>query len=379
MPPFGGIKMIRKARIIHEIHAEIMLCLGISRRGKLFIALSFKMDTSIGRLDSAIARQIVLNVSNYFEKNSGKKEGHLNKTVEATGVSRRTVSRVRQQYKETGSVQPPPPTPRTDYKPVDDFDRTVIRNKVNEFYTVRKQLPTLSNMHVALQADINFPGGKSTLRKILRQMGFRFRKTTTNRKVLVERTSVVSQRLQFYRRRKELLEAGFKLVYIDETWIDTAYCAKSCWQGPTTSGVIAPCNRGQRLIVVHAGCRDGFIPGAQLIYKASSSSGDYHSQMDGGNFTRWIQQMLPNLDCPCAIVMDNASYHSIQTDRAPTSSSRKADIKVMQWYGKIMKYSQRAISSTDILILNIVLIRYFCTLHFRTGCGDMTSGSRRTC
>ena len=28
------------------------------------------------------------------------------------------------------------------------------------------------------------------------------------------------------------------------------YCAKRCWQGPNTSGVIRPCNRGQLLIIV---------------------------------------------------------------------------------------------------------------------------------
>ena len=153
-----------------------------------------------------------------------------------------------------------------------------------------------------------------------------------NRKVLVEKPSVVSLRLNFYRRKKELEDLGFELVYVDETWIDTAYCAKHCWQGPNTPGVIPPCNRGQRLIVVNAGSKKGFIPGAQLIYRASSSTGDNHREMNGANFTKWIeQQLLPNLDCPCAIVMDNASYHSMQTDRCPTSSTRKADIKVLKF------------------------------------------------
>ena len=33
------------------------------------------------------------------------------------------------------------------YKPVDDFDQTTIRNKIQEFYTVRRQLPTLRSLH----------------------------------------------------------------------------------------------------------------------------------------------------------------------------------------------------------------------------------------
>lgn len=129
---------------------------------------------------------------------------------------------------------------------------------------------------------------------------------------------------------------------------------KRCWQGPGTPGVITPLNRGQRLIVVHAGSTDGFVPGTQLIYKASSSTGDYHREMNGENFRKWIEQrLLPNLDCPCDIVMDNASYHSVQKDRCPTSSTRKADIKVMLFGVRklITCLSRSEMQSTDCLLL----------------------------
>lgn len=50
--------------------------------------------------------------------------------------------------------------------------------------------------------------------------------------------------------------------------------------------------------------------------------------MDGNNFTKWVEErLIPNLDQPSAIVMDNASYHSMRTDKCPTSSTRKADIQ----------------------------------------------------
>ena len=76
------------------------------------------------------------------------------------------------------------------------------------------------------------------------------------------------------------------------------------------SRIQAPCSRGQRLIVVDAGSRSGFVKGAQLIYKASSCTGDNHREMNGQNFKKWLEEVLfPNLLSPCAIVMDNASYH----------------------------------------------------------------------
>ena len=41
----------------------------------------------------------------------------------------------------------------------------------------------------------------------------------------MKKPSIVTQRLTFYRRKKELEEQGYTLVYVDETWVNTAYCA----------------------------------------------------------------------------------------------------------------------------------------------------------
>ena len=121
-------------------------------------------------------------------------------------------------------------------------------------------------------------------------------------------------------------------MFIDETWIDTACCSKFCWQVPSTQGLGQHMSKGQRLIVVNAGCKDEFIPGAQLIYKASCGSGDYHRAMSEAIFMKGIQQhLLPNFDFPCAIVMDNASYHSTQVDKCPSSNTRNTEIMVLVW------------------------------------------------
>ena len=46
-------------------------------------------------------------------------------------------------------------------------------------------------------------------------------------------------------------QESFNILFIDETWIDTAYTVKYFWQSATTDGVTAPVSRVQRLIVVH--------------------------------------------------------------------------------------------------------------------------------
>ena len=48
---------------------------------------------------------------------------------------------------DTGVLRSPKRSGRGPYKPVDDFDQTAIRNKIQEFYTVRRQLPTLKNLY----------------------------------------------------------------------------------------------------------------------------------------------------------------------------------------------------------------------------------------
>ena len=84
---------------------------------------------------------LVANVSNYFEKHSGRdSSSFIQHTFQANGVSRRTVFRVRKELRETGTLLSPQRSKRGQYKPVDDLDEVVIRNNVQEFYILRHQL-----------------------------------------------------------------------------------------------------------------------------------------------------------------------------------------------------------------------------------------------
>lgn len=79
------------------------------------------------------------------------------------------------------------------------------------------------------------------------------------------------------------------------------------------------------LVIVHACSEQGFVPEALLIYPAKKQTGDYHSNMNAGNYQKWItEKLLPNLP-PQSVLVDNASYHNVASDPAPTSNSRKGD------------------------------------------------------
>ena len=98
---------------------------------------------------------LVANVSNYFEKHSGRdSSSYIQHSFQATGVSRITVFRVGKELRETGTLSSPQRSNRGQYKPVDDLDEVDIRNNMQEFYIHRHQLPTINNLLSVLKTDI---------------------------------------------------------------------------------------------------------------------------------------------------------------------------------------------------------------------------------
>ena len=189
-------------------------------------------------------------------------------------------------------LSPPKTRNREPRKPVDDFDRCAIRDEIHEFYTVRRQLPTIAKLHESLKDDIKFDGSVSLLRNIVKELGFKLKRSQGHRKVIIERYDIVDLRCRYLKKICEYHEKNMTIVYIDEMWIDTSYTAKYCWQSKDERGALLPISRGQRLIVIHSGDCTGFVPGALLVWKATSSTGDYHNKMNGQNFQKWFCEKL---------------------------------------------------------------------------------------
>lgn len=212
---------------------------------------------------------------------------------------------------------------------LDNFDISAIRNKINEFYGVRKQVPTLRSLHNELKEAIEFTGCRETLRKILHNNGFVFQNNKNERALLTEKYEIAAWRHRFLRTiHKKRLE-GKQIIYLDETYVHQNYKVKKSWQGPSTSGVTTNISSGKRHIIVHAGSEEGFVPGALLVFSTKSKSADYHDDMNATNFMKWFEEMLmPNLTKPSVIVMDNASYHVKQVNKPPTMSASKANLRI---------------------------------------------------
>ena len=55
-----------------------------------------------------------------------------------------------------------------------------------------------------------------------------------------------------------------------------------------------PIGKGQRIIVLHCGGKDGFVEGCDLVFKSTHIDGrDYHSEMNAVIFTQMDKQSNP--------------------------------------------------------------------------------------
>ncbi|XP_066950811.1 uncharacterized protein [Macrobrachium rosenbergii] len=93
------------------------------------------------------------------------------------------------------------------------------------------------------------------------------------------------------------------------------------------TGEKPPTGRGKRLIILHAGSKEGFVQNADLVFE-SKNDGDYHHQMNSKMFEEWLKyQLLPNIPPSSILVLDNASYHSVRIDKPPTMADKKDVMK----------------------------------------------------
>ena len=150
------------------------------------------------------ASGIVMNVYHYFEKMQSKAKNcatslsPLKRTSLATGIlmlntklcyglsclgiSVRSVSQLLVKAGEGASFQSPKKRYEKSRKRIvaDDFDRAAIRRKIHQLYEEKKHL-TLRVICSILKADALFSGERSSLAKLLKDMGFGYKKINNKR------------------------------------------------------------------------------------------------------------------------------------------------------------------------------------------------------
>lgn len=218
-------------------------------------------------------------------------------------------------------------------KVIDSFDKDVIRRTICTMFDSNETV-TLRKLKIRLRAENDIDVSKSTLWRTIRSIGFTFRKYDSGRNVICEKPHLVSMRSKYLREVREMRNQGYDIVFLDESWINSHHTSAKEWQ--SSDGSIKRCvptGKGQRIIMAHAGSRhEGLVKNAELIFTSNyTDNRDYQTEMNGHIFREWIENtLLPSLDRPSCLVMDNASYHNAVTeeDKIPTSSSTKDVIKI---------------------------------------------------
>ena len=284
------------------------------------------------RLNSQ-AKYIVENVRKFFEgeKSKGSKGlAVVNRTARATGLAVCTVKRIHAEFINQDQHFLTPVKRYTVSRirvNADSFDRAVFRRIINNFY-VRKEYPTLSKVLERVKEDCGFPGGRFCLWRILKEMGYSYKKKD-DKQFLYEQRHILEQRHNYLQQIIKLRKDNANLIYLDETWVNAHHSNDYIWvDSDNKGGWKVPSGKGKRLIVLHAGGEKGWVDGVDLVFTSKTNSADYHDEMNSDHFLEWMtDQLLPTLDEPSVIILDNASYHNKQRDRPPTTQTNKDEIR----------------------------------------------------
>lgn len=260
-------------------------------------------------------KMIIQNIYNFFVKHRLAPEKldftkTQNVTAEACGVSLSTVQKVAQENRNNkGQFLSPRKSisskrPKTD---LDDFNKDVVRRIIYDFYD-EGQFPTAQKILGKLRKKINYQGSVRSVTRIIHNNGFSFKKCKGGRKFLMERGDIVVKRLEFLRKMNTIREQTPQrpIFYLDETWIHQNHI---------------------HIVLLHIGsAKTGFIP--ELLYKNTKKvSANFDSVMNADIFKQWFKNMLIMLNEPSVIVMDNASYHSMEINKAPSINTKKEIIQ----------------------------------------------------
>jgi len=186
-----------------------------------------------------------------------------------------------------------------------------------------------------MRGELHCDVAHTTLWRALQRWGFEFGKGIRSAQ-LKESERVVIMRRQYLRikrsNRDDKGQVDRPEVYLDESYINKNHSNDNTWYFEEDGIIIGkPTGKGDRLIIVDAITKDGWVPNARLIFKASKKTGDYHANMNWDNFSEWFQEkLLKNIPNNSLIIMDNAAYHNVLAEEAFPKKSHSVT-RLREW------------------------------------------------
>ena len=305
------------------------------------------MLSSRGRPLTPEAKKLVVSVKLYFDgKRFRPAEPSVKRTADALGIGIATVKRVMADYNRDPKLLEESAKMRG--RPVhavsvshQEAVRTFVRsaNKNGEYIT----LSDIQNFLNEKSKDESFH--IATLARTLNRWGFEFGKGTRSQH-LKEKDHVIAARQRYLRKKRDNRTLGGDTVrpevYLDESYVNKNHSNDFIWySGEDGPWVQKPTGKGERLIIINAITKSGWVPGAKLVFKSTRKTGDYDGQMNWDWFKKWFSEMLlPNIPKSSLIIMDNASYHNTLSEHSPpTPLCSKA--RIVEWLEQNKIYCRR--------------------------------------
>ncbi len=297
------------------------------------------MFSSRGKPLTPETKKIVVLVKHYFDRNKFKPmEPSTKRTADALGIGEASVKRIMADFNRDPELLDEPAKKRgrpahavgvSSQESVRDYIRSA--NKKGEYIT-------LADIQAFLKEDsIDEQFHLATLARTLNRWGFEFGKGTRS-KHLKEKDHVIAARQRYLRKKRDNRLPGKNIdtirpeVFLDESYVNKNHSNDFIWySGEDGPWVQKPTGKGERLIIINAITKSGWIPGAKLVFKSTRKTGDYHGQMNWDLFKKWfIEMLIPNIPKNSLIIMDNAPYHNILAEKSPPTPqcSKK---KIKEW------------------------------------------------
>ncbi|XP_050420426.1 uncharacterized protein LOC126833253 [Adelges cooleyi] len=304
-----------------------------------------KMNPRGKFISSSQKELIIIAYKKKIAQHPGLKKVELRKMLsKELGIGQRTISSTILEYEKYKTVSSPNRKKNRDSinAKIDEFDKYAIRRIIHGFW-FEKQFPTLDKILSRINSTEGLPKfTRSSLYLLLRNyMGFEYVKRSRNN-AMVENDGIVVWRRNYLETIKKYRNEGRPIYFMDEMWINSGECTirtsrRDAFDAGLSTSPVGPSVKGKHMIVVLVGNEDGFVQDSLLCFESKHKKNYYHDEMSGDVFLECLESVLPRLKDNAVLVMDSAQHHSVKLDKAPTSTTKKADIiKWLQEKGEII-------------------------------------------
>lgn len=240
------------------------------------------MDSRQGKALTPEAKKLTVSVKHYFDQAQIEPyKPSVIRTAEAVGIGVATVKRIMADYNRDPKLleEPAKERGRPDYAVnISHLEavRTYIRTANNEGRHV-----TLADIQNFLKEEYNDESfHKATLARTLNRWGFEFGKGIRSQH-LKEKDYVIAARRRYLREkinnRKEdesTIATHRPEVYLDESYVNKNHSNDFTWYyGEDGPWIKKPTGKGERLIILNAITRNGWVPEAKVVFKSTKRQG----------------------------------------------------------------------------------------------------------